>query len=770
MGGFGSILDQPTRGQTQADIDAALAARGPGPSIGPATPQPTTPDALAAARAALFLQGLTRSEAPSTDPNSLFNGPNRYNPTPTLPGAQPADAASSRGVLHPSRPMGYDDYMKLADMAAGTIGLTPPHPNMTPGERLQNIAAVGSLGLGPLMESFQLSKLAGAASDAMKTGGTFDVATGKALTGSGYLVADPEFTRTILPHENQRGVIKAFLQDPQVRQRLAQGDSHLGVYTNPDGLPEVSVTDRVTGGESAARDLARTRGQNSFGHLVDGEYQGDVPTKRDFTGRRVTGTALRDVRGNIYQRPLPSTHAHVLADVPPGTGLESRGFVLDNGTFVSPEEAMDVAEQQSQVVPGRFERTRTGPRDLHAFDLKENQPRPPAPSYKVEDEGPQEHLANAQSILNMHADMHGAHTSLEAGDLGAVADRVRKAGHSLTLTPQTTVGDLQAQLRGMMAPTGGEVQPLEDVASGIRSRAGLMHEPLPPVGKVDPEAGAHMAQTYSQLENAPNDPQVQGAYRKFVSETAAQAQALRKAGYSWEFTDKDPYGSSAEMLQDLNDNHHIKVLKTQPGQGHPLLSNDENNEFRAVHDILGHGSTGASFGPRGEEQAYRNHSALYSPESQRVLATETRGQNSWFNYGPQSHLPVKERPFAQQKAALFPANLTGDYPDVRKAALLDLPEGAPSVLGASDYSYGARTPEGRQGTVLPEQDVTPLAQAVAHHTAGTTDKAGFLANLQQHEPGLAGLDKSAPGVMDRLYDAAKTHQKFAEGARKLEDQ
>ncbi len=741
MGGFGSILDQPTRGQTQADVDAALAARGPGPTIGPATPQPTTPDALRAAQAAWMLRGLN-SPGDTMDPRSLFNGPNRFNPNPApkLPPAQVPDVSSTRGVLRPSRPMGYDDYLKLADMAAGTIGLTPPHPNMSAGERLQNLAAIASLGAGPLAEEFSLSRLAGRASKAIEGGGTFDVSTGEALKGSGYLVADPDFTRPIFPHENPKQAIKAFLRDPQVQRRLAAGDAHLGVYTNPDGLPEVNVTDRVPLDEGAARDLARQRGQNTFGHLVDGEYQGDVPVKRDFTGRRVTGVALEDMQGNVHSKPLPATHVHVLNDLPPNTALKSRGFTLDNGTYVSPEEAMDVAEQNDQIAtPGRYERNRSNERDLHAFDLRENQPQPPQRDFSVAAEGPAEHLANAQSILDMHAHMSGAHSHLEPADLGAVADRVRKAGQSITITPQTTIGDLQAQIRGMTPSTNAAPSTLDHVTAEIRARAGLTHEPLPPVGKVDPDVGRHLSRAYDQLQSAPDDPQVQGAYRQFVSETALQARELKKAGYSWEFTDKDPYANSAEMLQDLHDNKHIKVLRTQPGQGHPLLSNDENNEFRAVHDILGHGSTGASFGPRGEEQAYRNHSALYSPASQRVLATETRGQNSWFNYGPHSGLPVKERPFAQQKAALFPAHLTGDYPDIQKAM-------------GTDYTGRVLNPGGeisgpRETSLVPYQ---PRSTALVRRPAPVKPTNVLGENLSREDAVAQMKDLSAKGVRAQM--------------------
>lgn len=687
----------------------------PGPTIGPVTPgvAATTPDEINAARVQALWQAIQASQPKPVSPADQAAFYRRVltpykAPAPQLPGAQPAvSTAAGPSRTAPITPEAIWNLHNLASGLYGLTGLSDPAENIAPTVNgqphqthpIQNTLALAGLLGGGIADVFQSSKLISRAATALKEGGTFDVSTGRALQGDGYLVADPRYTRTILPHEDPKQVISSFLKDPQVQQRLASGDSHLGVFTNPDGLPEVNVTDRIPD-EASARELAQGRGQNSFGHMQDSKYQGDIPAKRDLSGRRVTGVALQDIQGNIHSKPLPASHLHVLNDLPSGTALQSRGFTLDDGTYVTPEEAMGVAEQQDQVNPGRFERNRTNPRDLHAFDLKENAPQPPAKSYSVEDEGPAEHLANAQSIVDMHAQMSGKDATLDPADVDAIRARVAKAGKQINITPSSTVGDVQAQLRGLTPAKAGEAMPLDEVGALVRHRAGLTHEPLPPVGKVDEELGQHMAQAYSRMESAPNDPQVQSSYRKFSGEVAEQAKALKNAGYSWEFTDQDPYKNSAEMLQDLNENHHIKVLRTQPGQGHPLLSNAENDEFRAVHDILGHGSSGASFGPRGEEQAYRNHAALFSPESQRVLATETRGQNSWFNYGPNSKLPVKERPFAQQKAGLFPQHLTGDYPQARVGANLDLPKGAPEELGASP-GHGYEGPEPETGPTLP---------------------------------------------------------------------
>jgi len=118
--------------------------------------------------------------------------------------------------------------------------------------------------------------------------------------------------------------------------------------------------------------------------------------------------------------------------------------------------------------------------------------------------------------------------------------------------------------------------------------------------------------------------------------------------------DPIPYKDSADMMEDVRRNHHLWVYTG--GAPHALLSNEANLKFRAVHDLFGHAAQGFSFGPIGEENAWLEHSKILSPLARAAFTTETRGQNSYFNCGPHSHLPVKERPYAEQKGALLPTD------------------------------------------------------------------------------------------------------------------
>jgi len=146
---------------------------------------------------------------------------------------------------------------------------------------------------------------------------------------------------------------------------------------------------------------------------------------------------------------------------------------------------------------------------------------------------------------------------------------------------------------------------------------------------------------------------------------------------------QEPYANSAEMRKDVSNNNVLKILKTQAGSfgpegvpmsDHPLLEMSEfkdinkvpllyNDMLRAVHDYYAHGVTPAEFGPVGEATAWLNHMATtMSPLARWVITAETRLQNAWQNFRPGvENIPLAERPYALQKAALPPVQfaLTG---------------------------------------------------------------------------------------------------------------
>lgn len=166
---------------------------------------------------------------------------------------------------------------------------------------------------------------------------------------------------------------------------------------------------------------------------------------------------------------------------------------------------------------------------------------------------------------------------------------------------------------------------------------------------VSPTAIHQVAQAYDALPEF--DHQAVPAYDAMRHEVGRQFEHLTTPrsrggmGFDVEVTHHDPYERAGDMLHDVA-HRRIKVLSTAATGGHPIFSNDENDMFRAVHDVFGHAGTGRAVDRHGEEAAYRKHSTMFSPLARQALATETRGQNhAMIASGGQ---------FQQQKVAILP--------------------------------------------------------------------------------------------------------------------
>jgi hypothetical protein len=230
------------------------------------------------------------------------------------------------------------------------------------------------------------------------------------------------------------------------------------------------------------------------------------------------------------------------------------------------------------------------------------------------------------------------------------------------------------------------------ISEEYKKSKGIKEGPGSNITKLDTDRAMKIADAYDQMEDTPNDPEVQKAYQKLADETLDQFNAITDKGYTvelWE-GEAEPYANSEEMIKDLKDNKHMYIFSTEQGfgdnpitdeqrkqnklledskfkdkNGKPLLYNDL---FRFVHDFFGHSERGNGFGPVGEENAWDVHARMYTPLARRAMTTETRGQNSWVNFGPQmrnedgslkkpsdpGYLKATERRFADQKMGLLP--------------------------------------------------------------------------------------------------------------------
>ena len=134
------------------------------------------------------------------------------------------------------------------------------------------------------------------------------------------------------------------------------------------------------------------------------------------------------------------------------------------------------------------------------------------------------------------------------------------------------------------------------------------------------------------------DDLMEKAYRQLAKETDEQFKQL-PYNFSYHRAGEGDYKSSKEMMADVHGNKHLYVF--QGGDPHDFLNRvdkatglNENEKFRAVHDLLGHAIYGNQFGPKGEEVAWAIHQQMYSPLARLAMTAETRGQNSMVNYSP----------------------------------------------------------------------------------------------------------------------------------------
>lgn len=200
--------------------------------------------------------------------------------------------------------------------------------------------------------------------------------------------------------------------------------------------------------------------------------------------------------------------------------------------------------------------------------------------------------------------------------------------------------------------------------------------------KINPDHGKKIADAYEQMEHNPNHPEVKSAYNSLIKETGDQFKGLMDKGFKISRIEEgmeNPYKNSKDMHKDIAENNHLWYFPTEGGFGssdneysdHPMLQPTEhkhgdktllaNDLFRIVHDVNGHHLGGKSgFGPTGEHKAYLQHKSMYSPEAQKALATETKGQNSAVNFGKHgehNRTNPAETIYADQKAGLLPDHI-----------------------------------------------------------------------------------------------------------------
>lgn len=244
-------------------------------------------------------------------------------------------------------------------------------------------------------------------------------------------------------------------------------------------------------------------------------------------------------------------------------------------------------------------------------------------------------------------------------------------------------------LPGAPTPQGatGPIKELVDVAESYAKKFGVPYTRQGEYVQVDEAFAKRIADAYANMKHDPKDPKVKEAYDDLIRQTTDQYNALMDAGYEFTFFDSktDPYkGNPMDAMRDLRANKKMAVYGTYDGYGtegitgakiedNPMLAPTglqwpdqsgkmhdvtANDLFRAVHDAFGHGLEGAGFRARGEENAWQAHARLFTGPAVAAITSETRGQNSWLNYGPfgekNRRAKLEDTIFAEQKTGLMP--------------------------------------------------------------------------------------------------------------------
>lgn len=184
--------------------------------------------------------------------------------------------------------------------------------------------------------------------------------------------------------------------------------------------------------------------------------------------------------------------------------------------------------------------------------------------------------------------------------------------------------------------------------------------------QTDSELARRIAKTYEDADPVMTDADV-ASYDQLGREVDAQYEYMTEVMFiEVEIVSSNPYASPSELAADIRDNNRVKILSSESTGGHPYVSNEQNDRFRAVHDFFGHTVMGNSFTRHGEEAAYLIHSQMFSEGARGAMHSETVGQNAVLNYSSKNRAKATEslrqglsyKPdFAAQKARVLPKGL-----------------------------------------------------------------------------------------------------------------
>lgn len=273
--------------------------------------------------------------------------------------------------------------------------------------------------------------------------------------------------------------------------------------------------------------------------------------------------------------------------------------------------------------------------------------------------------------------------------------------------------------------------------------------------------GSQMPEVVEQAGAQNYDQLLEAAYRQLGEETKKQFAAMPvRTAYHY---GPGEYATPSAMLRDVLSEGNLNVYRG--GDPHEFLNEVDpdtnltlNEMFRAAHDLFGHGTTGSTFRPGGEEIAYASHSQMMSPLAQMAMLSETRGQNSLVNYSPLNvALLEKRRPILLQIEELKTMDRMRGEPGASAAEIAD--------LNRQLRELGNETQYAPQSTLLlPPEYLSPettggvpeyLREVIKARAPSGPERAVHLS----HTPGLTMTDPSFYGTGHRGADYAMRGKK-----------
>lgn len=208
--------------------------------------------------------------------------------------------------------------------------------------------------------------------------------------------------------------------------------------------------------------------------------------------------------------------------------------------------------------------------------------------------------------------------------------------------------------------------------------------------QVQRELVAHIARVYSDTPDQSNVPGMREALGTYADEIQLLFDMI---AIPVEFVGFDPYSCATVMKKRVLTERRLQV--STRNNAHPCLSPAVNVKARAVHDLLGHLTSGADFSIQGEATAYVTQAAFHSGAVAGVLFCEIVGQAA---------VQVMQGRFLEQKIVMYDECIR------TQAARLSRPFaaaiGLENLIESGFVRSGVRTSHDRRGrqSVIPGVD------------------------------------------------------------------